>query len=149
MENIGTDRLTELELQADDDIRKQLAEAGKWTKFISVTVFLFAALLLFLVGIYSESITQAFNLISYTRLPFLNELGGRGMLILLFLIIILFAALYYLMYRFSAKIKKALATEQSDEMTRSFSAIKLFFIITTVLACLSLVFNIYSLTTLF
>ena len=46
MEDTQKNFLSEMDLQADDQAKLQLMEAAKWSKFISITMFVFAGLIL-------------------------------------------------------------------------------------------------------
>ena len=46
MENSTQDHLENVDLQIDNQVRQQLSEAGRWTKFIAIVMFIACGLLL-------------------------------------------------------------------------------------------------------
>ena len=141
MENLEQDHLIEMDLHIDDDVRQQLYEAGKWTKFISIVMFVACGLLLLTALLGGVSLLSVFRNIG-SAYGYFGELGG----VILISIIVVFAGVlalvYYFLFNFSRKIKTALLTNNTADLNAGLKSLKIFFIITTVFAIISLLNNI-------
>jgi hypothetical protein len=141
MEDTQKNFLSEMDLQADDQARLQLMETAKWSKFISITMFVFAGLILIggvLGGAVMEGVLQQLG----TRYNSLLGQGGAVIIIIAVLAAVVFAGMYYFLFSFAQKIKNALLSENTEELNGGLKMLKTFFIISTVLAIAGLLINI-------
>lgn len=145
MEQMTGDRLSDLDLQLDNEVRTQLSETGKWTKFISVAIFICCGLLAILLVVASTTLMSIFERYGGARFSGFGDItGGFVMGVGIFMILIL-ATVYFFMFRFSSNIKTALQTENTNTLNSGISSLKTFFIITSILGVISLLFSVYSL----
>lgn len=141
MDNIEQNHLTELDLNIDADVRQQLNEAAKWTKFISIVMFVICGLLLLIGVLGGAAILTLFERFG-TRYNLPGNFGG-GLLILVMVIFVgILGVIYYFLFNFSQKIKAALLSDNTTDLNAGLKSLKLFFIITTVFAMLSLLNSI-------
>ena len=141
MDNIEQDHLTQLDLNIDADVRQQLNEAAKWTKFISIVMFVICGFLL-LIGVLGGAAILALVERFGTRYNLPGNFGG-GLLILVMVIFVgILGLIYYFLFNFSKKIKAALLADNTADLNAGLKSLKLFFIITTVFAMLSLLNSI-------
>jgi hypothetical protein len=80
-----------------------------------------------------------------TGYPFLQEISSVLLIGIVVFVAAVLAFVYYFLFNFSKKIKVALLSESTVEFNAGLKSLKIFFIITTVFAMLSLLSNIYSL----
>jgi len=137
MENMEDDHLTEMDLRVDADVRQQLQDAGKWTRFISIVMFVGCGLLLMLFIIGGARFLSVFSTLR-SAYGFLGEFGFAAIFIVVLIVIAVVALIYYFLFNFSQKIKTALVTENTADLNAGLRSLKIFFIITTVFAMLSL-----------
>jgi len=141
MENMEQDHLTEMDLNIDSDVRQQLYESAKWTKFISIVMFVACGLLL-LVGILGgTAFFSMFRSLS-SSYGFLDEYAGAVLIIIVLIVVAVMALVYYFLFNFSQKIKTALLTDNTADLNAGLRSLKIYFIITTVLAMISLLNSI-------
>jgi hypothetical protein len=141
MNGMETDHLAGVNLQVDTAAGRQITDAGKWAKFISIVVFCFCGLAL--LGILLSSAYMAS--ISRALYPFLGEYAnfGMGAVIAIFVIVIaVMVFLYYLLFVFSQKAPEGVATEDAGTLNKGLRSLKLYFIISTIIAILFLLLSL-------
>ena len=144
MENFQNDHLTNMGLQVDAEVRQQLNDTSRWTKFISIVMFVACGLILLFGVIAGTQLTSTFKKLGGVY----NVLGGFDSYIFIIIIVVvvaLLAVIYYFLFDFSRKIKTALLSESTTEFNGALKSLRTFFIITTVFAVLSLLMNTYNL----
>lgn len=144
MENMEQDHLTEMDLHIDADVRQQLHEAGKWTKFISIVMFVACGLLLLAGILGSVAFLSVFRSLG-AGYGFLGDFGGAALIIIVVVIVAVLGLVYYFLFNFSKKIKTALLSDNTADLNAGLKSLKIFFIITTVFAIISLLNSIYKL----
>ncbi len=147
MDNYKQDSLSSLGLQIDDEVKQELMETAKWTKFISIVIFCFSAVML-LSSIFGAS--TLFNTLRSLRqldekLDMMTSIGGGVVVGIIAVVFILITLTYYFMFRFSTKIKIGIAIENVENVNEAFSSLKIFFIITTIFGILTLLGTIINL----
>ncbi len=147
MDNYKQDSLSSFGLQLDDEVKQELMETAKWTKFISVVVFCFFAVML-LFSIFGAS--ALFNSLRNIRqldekLIMITSIGGGVVAAIIAVIIIFVTLTYYFMFRFSTKIKSGIVVENEQNVNEAFSSLKIFFIITTIFGIVTLLGTIINL----
>lgn len=144
MENQSADMLSSIDLLIDNEVKQQFTEAAKWSKFISILVFVFAGIML-VVGIASSTFLLK-ALSKYNSSFFTIGTLGNGVIIAAVVVLVaLFSFIYFFLYKFATKVKQAIATEDQNLMTEALGALKTFFIISTIFGGLSLLFSIVNL----
>ena len=131
------DHLIEMDLHIDDDVRQQLYEAGKWTKFISIVMFVACGLLLLVGLLGGASLLSVFRSLGATY-GYFGEFGGVVLIAIIVVFVGVLALVYYFLFAFSRKIKTALLTNNTADLNAGLKSLKIFFIITTVFAMISL-----------
>jgi flagellar biosynthesis protein FlhB len=143
MELNETDHLSEMGLQIDNEVRQQFITAGTWAKFLSVLMFICGGILL-LAGIFGGS--EIINQYSKLRpLSGLSEYQGGAIVAIVIFVVMVLIVVYYFLFNFSGKIKTALQNENVADLNTGLKSLKIYFILTTVFAILSLLFTLYSL----
>ena len=144
MENSEQDHLAEMDLQLEGEVRHQLNDAAKWSKFISIVVFIACGLVLVFGTMGGAAIFNSFRRLGNVGDIF-TGFGGSMLIVVIFFIVAVVALVYYFLFNFSGKIKNALITENIAELNAGLRSLKIFFIITTVFAILSLLNTIIKL----
>jgi hypothetical protein len=146
MNETEMDHLSGMNLEVDADAGRHITDAGKWAKFIAIVMFSLCgiALLALLIGsTYLARLTRSLY-------PLLGEYAGFGtgaFMAILVLIIGVAVFIYYLLFNFAQKAPAAVATEDAEMLNKGLRSLKLFFIISTVIAILSLLTTLYNLLT--
>lgn len=137
MENPAPDHLSEMDLQLDGEVRQQLYTAAKWARFISVIVFIGCAIMLIFGVAGGAAIINAFQRLG-TFSDLFGGFGGTLFVVIIVLVVAVVVFVYYFLFHFAAKIKNALLGESTAELNAGLKSLRIFFIITTVFAMLSL-----------
>ena len=145
MENSTQDHLENVDLQIDNQVRQQLSEAGRWTKFIAIVMFIACGLLLVFGIAGTAALSNIFEKYGRTYRGLLN-LDRSFFIVVIILVIAIIALIYYFLFNFSRKIKNALSSDNTTELNTGLKSLKTFFIISTVVAILSLLSSLYNLT---
>jgi len=143
MEQNQSDQLSNLGLELDGESRQHLYESAKWTKFISILVFIFGGIML-LFGIVGGA--RMLSAIEELSSAYRNMSGLSGVIlaVIIFFVAIMFTVNYFL-FRYAQKMKSALTTENSQDFMLSLGSMKTYFVITTVLSGLALLLNFFGL----
>ncbi len=143
MNQENPDQLSDSGLQLDNGAKQHLYETGKWGKFISVIVLTFCLLML-IGGIAGREMIMQ---LTAKYLPGdLSDMISVGMILIMVLVMIaIVGAVYYFLFNFSVKARKALLTDDEILLNTGLASLKTFFILTTVFATISLLFNILNL----
>ena len=116
-------------LGIDPSSKAHLAEAARWARFLAIVGFIMCGLIV-LIGIFAASFITSFSS------KFGNEFGGAtsmgsGMGSLMTVLYIGIAILYFFpclfLFRFANLMKAALATEEQDNLNKSFQNLKVMF----------------------
>ncbi len=142
MEQNVQDQLTEVELEFDDPIRHDFANAAKWAKFISVIMFICGGLLLLLAIGSLKYVSELTRLLNVTY-----QYGIDSGLIMTILIVaaLVMAGTFYFLLNFSIKIRNALLSENIETINEGINSLKTFFLVSSIINALSLAVNIYNL----
>ncbi len=143
MEQFGYDKLNDVGLQVDNEVRQQLNESSKWAKFISITMFSFCGVMLLVGVVASTAITGVLKkVLGYDAFGY----ADTGIIIGIILIVVAIVAIvYYFLYNFSAKIKAALVSEDNEKLNAGISSLKIFFIISAIGSIITLLASVYNL----
>lgn len=144
MENSAHHLLNDMELRVDNHAKKELTETAKWSKFIAVTMFVFAALILLFGFIGSSMVSNS----AMRELGMYGEVlaSAKGWLIgAVLLVSLVISILYYFLYAFSTKVKNAVLSDDANGFTESLKMLKVFFIVTTVFSIIGLLMNLVNL----
>jgi len=143
MDSISRDHLSNLDLQADNEVKQQLFDASKWTKFISISAFVACAFLVLVAIMGGEVLAEMAGRMMPNEM-FRGVKVGFFLGILVFLIAVI-TFVYYLLFNFSSKVKRALLSENTDLLNGGLRSLKIFFIISGVFSILTLLNSLYKL----
>ena len=146
MENLEQDHLNSMDLEIDADVRQQFSDAGKWTKFVSIVMFIFCGFIL-LFGVIGGAAMMTIFQSMEKSFGMLGEFGGGIFIVFIVIIAAAIAIVYYFLFNFSRKMKVALISESIQDFNTGLKSLKTYFIITGVFAILSLlsaVFNLFN-----
>ena len=143
MENNQQDLLGNTDLQVDGHAKMQLGETAKWGKFIAIVMFILAGLIIIFGLIAGAALSGTFRRLGGAY-DILGGFEGPVLIIVFVFIAAVIALIYYFLYQFSVKVKAAVVTENKQDLGTALKSLKTFFIITTVLAILGLLINIYN-----
>jgi hypothetical protein len=144
MENQSADMLSSIDIQIDNEVKQQFNDAAKWSKFISILVFVFAGIMLVVGIVGSTFLLQAISKYNSSFLA-IGALGNGVIIAVVVVLVALFSFIYFFLYKFATKIKIAIASEDQNLMTEALGALKTFFIISAIMGGLSLLFSIINL----
>ena len=126
-----------ISLNVDYDAGNALKETVKWTRFISIFGMVF--LVLFALGM---AFAGAMLMGTFAKFfPLLEAFAGVFVFIAIFFILI-FGFFIYLLYRFSTQVKRGIELQDQALFNSGLNSLKIYFIISGVLAILSLLGNI-------
>lgn len=130
-----------LELHVDQTASKNLSDAARWAKFLSVLGFVCVGfVLIFFIAMRSQ-ITGALSRL----IPGFSELDSMGMLIGIIVIIAgLVGLLLYFLFRGSLLIKKGIETKSQDMFNNGLASLKAYFMMYGILAIIALISNFVS-----
>jgi hypothetical protein len=143
MENFNQDHLTNMDLEMNGEVRLQLNEAAKWTKFISIIMFIACGLILIFGIAGGAAVTRILKKLGGTY-DVLGDFNGAILILIVVLVVAVLALVYYFLFNFSKKIKTALLSENTADFNAGLKSLKIFFIISTVFAILGLLSNVYN-----
>jgi hypothetical protein len=144
MEDLQQDHLTSLDLEIVDQVRQRLNESTKWSKFISIIMFIASALILLFGIVGGAVLTGVFRKIA-GGYNVLGELSGGLFIVIIVFVAVLIAVIYYFLYDYSVKVKYALISESTASLNAGLKSLKLFFMLTTIIAVLTLLNQLYKL----
>lgn len=144
MEDLQQDHLTNLDLEIVDQVRQRLNESTKWSKFISIIMFITSALVL-VFGVIGATVLSGLFKSFPSAYNFLGELSGGLLIVIIVFVALLIAVIYYFLYDYAVKVKAALISESTASLNDGLKSLKLFFMITTIIAVLSLLNQVYKL----
>ena len=142
MENNQQESL--LQMHVDYDGGNILRQTVRWSRFLSIVgivAIAFCALVLALAG---SALLAAFSSLA----PSIGDLATMGGAILIVFCLIAFAIagyVVYMLYRFSTLTRKAIDQQDQALFTEGMKCLKIYFLISGVLAVLGLLGNIYNL----
>lgn len=144
MENVQHDHLINMDLEIDSNVHQQLNDAGKWTRFISIVMFVASGLILLFGVIGGAALSNVFRNLG-SGYSVLGDFDGGIFIAIVAFVAIVLAVVYYFLFDFSNKIKTALLSENIGEFNKGLRSLKTFFIITTIFAIISLLSSVYNL----
>jgi hypothetical protein len=143
MENFNQDHLTNMGLDLNGEVRLQLNEAAKWSKFIAIVMFIASGLILIFGIAGGAALTAALRKLG-GGYDFLGDFEGAVLIVVFVFVAAVLALVYYFLFSFSQKTKVALLSENTADFNAGLKSLKTFFIITTVFAILGLLSSIYN-----
>ena len=116
-------------LGIDPSSKAHLAEAARWARFLAIVGFIMCGLIV-LLGVFAGSIFSSFSGRLGSDFGGASEMGG-GLRAMLSVIYILGALLYFFpclfLFRFANLMKAAIATDEQENLNKSFQNLKVMF----------------------
>ncbi len=147
MEVKQTDQLSGIGLEIDADAGRSIGDAGKWAKFIAIVVLSCCGIALIALLFGGRDLGRVLRVSPI--FAFISEMGATFFIVGMVITIAILTYLYYLLYNFAQKTPAAIALEDTSQLNEGLKSLKLHFIISTVIAIVSLLFTLYSFTDLF
>ncbi len=130
-----------LELQVDQTASKNLLDAARWAKFLSVTGFVCMALMLIFVLTMQTQIAGALSQV----IPGFSNLDSIGVLITIVVIAVaIVCLLLYFLFRGSVLIKKGIETKSQETFNSGLASFKALFTMYGIIAIVGLITNLVS-----
>jgi cell division protein FtsL len=146
MENNQQESL--LQFHVDYDGGNILKETVRWSRFLSIVGIIGIVLCALVFALAGSAILAAFSTLS----PGLGALANMGGVIVIIICLIIFAIAAYvvfMLYRFSTLTRKAIDQQDQALFAEGMKCLKMYFVVNGVLAVLSLLFSLLSITSLF
>lgn len=139
--NTTPDLLTE-ELSVNPTVANHLNETAKWTRFLSVLIFIALALMLVALLVGSAYLIPTIE----KAYPVFGSLGGM-LLVVVGVILAVLGVLTWFLLRFSIHSIKALRLQQQTLLQSAFSALRIYLMISGVFTIIGLLSEIFNLIT--
>lgn len=125
-----------------------LQETARWSRFLSIVWFIGLGLCVLVVALMGSALLMLLSRFS----PELESLGSAGAAILIVTVII-FAAIFgfvaFTLYRFSTLTRKGIDHQDQATFAAGMRSLKIYFLINGIFALIGLLFQLFSLLTLF
>jgi hypothetical protein len=130
-----------LELQVDQTASKNLSDAARWAKFLSITAFICMGLMVIFFMAMQSQITSALSQV----IPGFSNISNVGFLVTVVIIVAgIVCLLMYFLFRGSILIKKGIETKSQEIFNNGLAALKSYFIMSGIIAIIGLVSNLVS-----
>jgi nitric oxide reductase large subunit len=130
-----------LELQVDQTASKNLSDAARWAKFLSITAFICMGLMVIFFMAMQSQITSALSQV----IPGFSNIDNVGFLVAVVIIVAgIVCLLMYFLFRGSILIKKGIETKSQEIFNNGLAALKSYFIMSGIIAIIGLVSNLVS-----
>mgnify|MGYP000146139169 CR=1 FL=1 len=97
MENLQNDHLTNMGLQVDAEVRQNLNDASRWTKFISIVMFIACGLILLFGVAAGTQLTSTFKRLGGVY-DVLGDFDSYIFIIIIVVVVAVIAAIYYFLW---------------------------------------------------
>ena len=130
-----------LELQVDQTASKNLSDAARWAKFLSIVGFVGVALMIICILALQSRIVEALSEI----IPGLSTASGMALVVTTFIIVaVIVGILMYFLLRASILIKRGIGTRNQEVFNSGLASLKAYFTMYGVLTILGLISTITS-----
>lgn len=130
MENNQESSLFEMEM--DESSQQHLLTAARWSKFISITGFVSAAIILLFVIAFGNDIFSEFSQSQVS--------GAGGIVIFILLLVIGLVVLWmYFLYRAAQNLRRGVQEKNTSLIADGFQAMQSFFIISFIVTILTII----------
>jgi len=131
-----------LDLHVDQTASKNLSDATRWAKFLSITGFICMGLMVIFFIAMQSQITSALSQV----IPGFSDIDSFGFLVTVIIIVAgIVCLLLYFLFRGSMLIKKGIETKSQEIFNNGLAALKAYFIMSGIIAIIGLVSNLVSL----
>ena len=130
-----------LELQVDQTASKNLSDATRWAKFLSITGFACMGLMVIFFIAMQSQITSALSQV----IPGFSNIDSFGILMAVIIIVAGIVGLsMYFLFRGSILVKKGIETKSQEIFNNGLASLKTYFIIYGIIAIIGLISNLVS-----
>jgi len=131
-----------LELQVDQTASKNLSDATRWAKFLSVTGFVCMGLMVICFIAMQSQVTSLLSQL----VPEFTDLGNLGGVLIAVIVIVagIVCLLMYFLFKGSILIKKGIETKSQEIFNNGLASLKAYFIMYGILAIIGLISNLVS-----
>ena len=127
-----------LELQVDQTASKNLSDATRWAKFLSITGFVCMGLMLIVfIAMQSQIISTLSQVI-----PGFTEITGGMFIAVIVAAALIVCTLLYFLFRGSILIKKGIETKSQETFNAGLASLRAYFIMYGILAIMGLISNL-------
>jgi magnesium-transporting ATPase (P-type) len=143
-EYVSKDLLEDPELEVDAESHQALETVAKWSRFISITMFVFCTLafLIFLIG----GITALQNLSRYSSTFRMAGASGGAVLILMLVAVVIITLWYNFLYKFSVRLREALFSQEPQLLASAFNSLRVHLIFSIVISALGILSSLLTLS---
>ncbi|MBN8850274.1 MAG: hypothetical protein BGO55_32825 [Sphingobacteriales bacterium 50-39] len=146
MENNQQDSF--LQMHLDYDGGNILRETVRWSRFLSIVGIIALALCLLVFALAGSAILAAFSRLA-PGLEGMENLGGAIIIVAVLIGVSIAGFIVYMLYRFSVLTRKGIEHQDQTLFAEGMKCLKIYFLASGILAVLSLLSNLLSLTKLF
>jgi hypothetical protein len=146
MNDLKPDQLTHFDVQYDSDAKTSLYNMGRWTRFLTISIFIFSAFF-FLIVLFVLLGSTAFKQTLSNVWPGIDEMWNAfyfAIVIGTLVVLAIYVSAFYFLYVFSTKIKRGLLSEDTITINGGLKSLKIYFIISTILSAIALLVNFFS-----
>lgn len=122
------------DMNMDSTTQSHLLSISKWAKFISITGFVIAGIVILLLAAYGPVIVKSFSvLFSF------GDADLAGVLIAIVLVMLLiFGFWLYFLFRTSSLLKRGLQNRDTAQLADGFKAMRIFFVFSFIISVLGI-----------
>jgi hypothetical protein len=146
MENNQQESL--LQMHVDYDAGNILRETVRWSRFLSIVGIVGLSVFALAFMLAGSALVAAFSKLA-PGIEGLETMGGAILIVACLIVFAIFGYIVFMLYRFSTLTRKAIDQQDQALFNEGMKCLKIYFIINGVLAVLSLLGNLLSLTKLF
>lgn len=128
-------------LRVDTESFDNLNAASKWTKFISLSIFVMTALFAVMM-IAGASFFLRVIAVNNSASP-LGHINIAMIVVIIIVFAVLITFIYLFLYQFSRRMKNALLSGDTAGFQNALSSLKTYFIISVVLGVIGILYNVY------
>lgn len=137
-----------LQMHVDYDGGNILRETVRWSRFLSIVGIIGLSIFALVLLLAGSTLITAFSALA-PGLEGLASMGGVILIVACLLFFAVFGYIVFMLYRFSSLTRKAIDQQDQALFAEGMKCLKIYFILNGVIAILSLLFNLLSITKLF
>jgi len=137
-----------LQMNLDYDGGNILRETARWSRFLSIVGIIGLSICLLVFVLAGSAIVAAFSRLA-PGIEGLENVGGAILIIAVLIGVAILGFAVYMLYRFSVLTRKGIEHQDQAVFAEGMKCLKIYFLVSGILAVLSLLSNLSSLTKLF
>jgi hypothetical protein len=146
MENDQQESL--LQMHLDYDGGHILRETVRWSRFLAIVGIVGLSIAALAFAFLGTALLAAFSRLA-PGIESLGELAGAIVIVVVLVFLAIFGYLVFMLYRFSTLTRKGINHQDQTVFAEGMKCLKIYFLVSGILAILSLLLNLLSLTKLF